>query len=327
MAPETEPIWDVFISHASEDKAGFVEPLARAIEECGYAVWYDRFTLKWGDSLRQSIERGLAYSRYGIVVLSQAFFRKRWPQTELDGLFARESDGGKVILPIWYGVTEQEVRARSPVIAGRLAMSSDEGIEGIVQALQDVIGLPSKDPTPRQVKDIEATGSVPHLESLAKNIWWQAQKNPDNLELLGKLDVILKELKELKIQDVRPLETPTIVSPQRTPEVSRGVPDPPKVSKYDEFVAQGRSGTSRDVDSLMNRIASESDIATVKLVDFALSLVTNREGMNRIKDFLFNGSRIQRNYAALYFKRRNEHELLTQAYKEGKIDRAQAFSR
>ena len=44
---------DVFISHASEDKDAIVRPLANALISCGLKVWYDEFTLRIGDSLRQ----------------------------------------------------------------------------------------------------------------------------------------------------------------------------------------------------------------------------------------------------------------------------------
>src|SRR5262249_18319996 len=60
-----DEIYDVFISHASEDKDAFVRPLAKALRSAGIRVWYDEFTLKWGASLRESIDRGLATSRYG----------------------------------------------------------------------------------------------------------------------------------------------------------------------------------------------------------------------------------------------------------------------
>jgi hypothetical protein len=86
--------WDAFISHAWEDKESFVRPLAHALTALGAAVWYDEFSLKLGDSLSASIDRGLASSRYGIVVLSKAFIAKRWPQRELQGLVAREMEGG-----------------------------------------------------------------------------------------------------------------------------------------------------------------------------------------------------------------------------------------
>ena len=49
--------WDAFISHASEDKEGFVRPLAQALEARDVSVWFDEFTLTVGDSLRRSIDR------------------------------------------------------------------------------------------------------------------------------------------------------------------------------------------------------------------------------------------------------------------------------
>jgi len=60
--------------------------LAESLRKKGARVWYDEFTLKIGDSLRRSIDKGLTKSRYGIVVLSPAFFKKEWAQKELDGL-------------------------------------------------------------------------------------------------------------------------------------------------------------------------------------------------------------------------------------------------
>lgn len=73
--------FDVFISHASEDKADVVRPLAEALKAGGLSVWYDEFELRIGDSLRRKIDRGLAGSRFGIVVLSKAFFGRAGPNT------------------------------------------------------------------------------------------------------------------------------------------------------------------------------------------------------------------------------------------------------
>lgn len=95
-------LFDYFISHASEDKDEIVRPLAEGLSKRGVRVWYDEFSLTIGDSLRQSIDRGLASSRYGIVVLSPSFFAKNWPTYELNGLTARQMMGQKVILPIWH---------------------------------------------------------------------------------------------------------------------------------------------------------------------------------------------------------------------------------
>ena len=70
--------YDVFISHASEDKDAIVRSLATALMGYGLTVWYDEFTLRIGDSLRQKIDRGVATSRVGLVVLSPDFIAKGW---------------------------------------------------------------------------------------------------------------------------------------------------------------------------------------------------------------------------------------------------------
>jgi hypothetical protein len=86
----------LFVCHASEDRDDFVRPLA---EELGkeYEVWYSEYELTLGDSLLQKIDQGLVACDFGIVVLSKAFFEKRWPRAELDGLFGRETRSRKLI--------------------------------------------------------------------------------------------------------------------------------------------------------------------------------------------------------------------------------------
>lgn len=132
--------YDAFISHASEDKEKLVKPLAAALAKLNFRVWYDEFELIVGDSLRESIDRGLTTSRYGIVVLSKAFFSKNWPRYELNGLVAREMDGRKVILPIWHGIEKEEVLRFSPPLADKVAaMSSRMSVRGIAKELAKVL--------------------------------------------------------------------------------------------------------------------------------------------------------------------------------------------
>jgi hypothetical protein len=116
--------WDLFISHAFEDKESFVEPLASALAAFGVDVWYDRYTLRIGDSLSRSIDQGLAKSQYGLVVLSPAFIAKKWPEYELRGLTARELAGGKVILPIWHNISREDLLQFSPPLVDKLAIQS-----------------------------------------------------------------------------------------------------------------------------------------------------------------------------------------------------------
>lgn len=127
--------WDLFICHASEDKDTIVRPLAAELARRGLRVWFDEHTLTLGDSLRAKIDEGLSQSRYGVVVLSAAFFAKDWPQRELDGLLAFEASGHKVVLPIWHEVTRDQVSARSPILAGRVAVRSSQGVTRVAQEI------------------------------------------------------------------------------------------------------------------------------------------------------------------------------------------------
>ena len=131
--------YDVFISHASEDK-DFVAPLASALIAAGLRVWYDSFELKIGDSLSGSINRGLSLSRFGVVVFSQAFFRKRWTQHEMSGLVTLQMSGRSVILPIWHRITKDEIMEHAPPLADIVGMnSSTQGVEDIVKEIVKLV--------------------------------------------------------------------------------------------------------------------------------------------------------------------------------------------
>jgi len=139
-AAASQPEYDAFISHASEDKEALVRPLAEALVRRGLKIWYDEFQLKVGDSLRRSIDAGLARSRFGIVVLSPSFFDKNWPQYELDGLVEKEMTGGKVILPLWHKVSKNEVVHYSPSLADKVALNTATAtIEELVEQLADAM--------------------------------------------------------------------------------------------------------------------------------------------------------------------------------------------
>jgi hypothetical protein len=136
--PEVE--YDLFISHASNDKKDLVEPLVEALQALGVKVWYDKQALRVGDSLRKKIDHGLSNSRFGTVVLSSAFFAKQWPQYELDGMTALEMNGRKMILPIWHKTSKSEVIKFSPTLADKVALNSSMmTIEEIAHELAEVV--------------------------------------------------------------------------------------------------------------------------------------------------------------------------------------------
>lgn len=117
-------VYDVFISHASEDKDEVVRELANSLINQGLDVWFDEMALRIGDSLRQKIDKGLASSKVGLVVLSPAFIKKGWTNYELDGIVTKAVSGEQVLLPIWHNITKQQVVDFSPSLADKVARST-----------------------------------------------------------------------------------------------------------------------------------------------------------------------------------------------------------
>lgn len=132
--------WDVFISHATEDKEAVAEPLRKALVAAGISVWIDNEAIALGDSMRLSMEKGLSMSRWGVVVISPSFLGKYWTQAELDALFSMEKVDRKVVLPVYYGITPAEVRGKHPILASRKAILWADGIEKVVAAIAAEVG-------------------------------------------------------------------------------------------------------------------------------------------------------------------------------------------
>jgi len=93
------------------------------------------------------------------------------------------------------------------------------------------------------------------------------------------------------------------------------------------LIEKAEIGTAQDIDFIMSKLTQESSLAVTRYVDYALGLVTNSDGFERIKHYLFNGTLIQRNYASLYFNRLGEWKYVKEAYEKGLIDKIQAYAR
>ena len=130
---------DVFISHAFEDKADFVQSLADALKAYGLNIWYDEMTLKIGDNLRSKIDKGIANSKVGLVVLSPAFMNKGWTNYELDGIIEKSVSGEQILIPIWHGVTRQQVIDFSPSLANKVARNT--AIHTVDEIAKEIAGL------------------------------------------------------------------------------------------------------------------------------------------------------------------------------------------
>ena len=136
----SEPEYDVFVSHASEDKDDVVRALVLALQSEGLSVWYDELVIQIGDSLRRSIDAGLSRSRFGVVVISPAFIAKPWTNYELDGIVSNSISGKQKMLPIWHNVGREEVLSFSPSLADKMARSTSKvSVEDIASEIASVV--------------------------------------------------------------------------------------------------------------------------------------------------------------------------------------------
>ncbi len=130
-----------FISHDSRDKDAFVRPLVHELARNFCTVWYDEFSLKVGDSLRSSIERGLRETKKCIVVLSPNFLSNDgWGRAEFDSIFTREIlEKQNVMLPVWLNVGVKDVYNYSPRLADKVGLSAALGVPEVARLLVNAV--------------------------------------------------------------------------------------------------------------------------------------------------------------------------------------------
>lgn len=130
-----------FIAHDSRDKDDIVRDLAIHLTKLMCPVWYDEYSLEVGDSLRQSIEKGLKETRNCIIILSPNFLSNEgWGKAEFDSIYTREIlEKQNVMLPIWHNVTTKQVYDYSPRLADKVGLVSSIGVEEIARKLARII--------------------------------------------------------------------------------------------------------------------------------------------------------------------------------------------
>lgn len=129
----------IFISHDSRDKDSLVRDLAREMSKLLCPVWYDEYSLKVGDRLRENIERGLKEARKCVVILSPNFLSNGgWTKAEFDSICAREIyEKTNVILPVRHNVEDKDIYDYCPRLLDRLALSSSIGVAQLAKKLAE----------------------------------------------------------------------------------------------------------------------------------------------------------------------------------------------
>ncbi|MFH1110560.1 MAG: toll/interleukin-1 receptor domain-containing protein [Planctomycetota bacterium] len=130
-----------FICHDSRDKDAVARPIAIGLSKLACTVWFDEYSLNVGDSLRQSIEKGLKECRKCVLVISPQFISNAgWTKVEFDTIFTREIlEKKNFLLPVWYEVTKEAVSHYCPSLLNRLGIDWSLGEDEVVRRLRRAI--------------------------------------------------------------------------------------------------------------------------------------------------------------------------------------------
>jgi hypothetical protein len=129
---------DIFICHAGEDKDEIVRPMVEAFNAANISCWYDEAEIRWGDSIIQKVNEGLASASYVVVVISQSFVQKPWPEREFNAVLNQEASIGEVkVLPLIVGSEEEKrnILDRYPLINDKRYLPWDGNLRSIVNEL------------------------------------------------------------------------------------------------------------------------------------------------------------------------------------------------
>lgn len=128
--------WDIFLSHADSDKT-YVQDLVKALRDVEVMVWFDEDSIAWGASVARGMKKGILHSRFAIVVLSHAYLAERkWTEYEFEGFLAREKLDERIILPIWHGVTYDDIlRYDAPLSLRKAKISKTDRVADIAASV------------------------------------------------------------------------------------------------------------------------------------------------------------------------------------------------
>lgn len=116
---------DVFLCHAWDDRKGAAKELHDLLESKGVSVWFSEKDVFLGSSLLREIDKGLAKSRVGIVLVTPSFLERIRGEgiadKELSALLARD-----LLVPIVHNTTFEDLREVSPLLGSRSGLSTVE---------------------------------------------------------------------------------------------------------------------------------------------------------------------------------------------------------
>ncbi|QQC72782.1 toll/interleukin-1 receptor domain-containing protein [Lactococcus garvieae] len=137
----TADLQDIFLCHAWEDRKTTAKNLTNLLVENGTSVWFSENEVLLGTNLLREIDKGLAASRVGIVLVTASFLKRIQgngiADKELSALLSRDQ-----LIPVLDGVTFEELFDVSPLLASRSGLNtSEETMEDIANKLSEVVSV------------------------------------------------------------------------------------------------------------------------------------------------------------------------------------------
>lgn len=127
--------YDVFISHAIEDKIAIANELSEKLKEAGLNVWFSGSEFRFGDNLKTSIQKGLKKSRFGVILITKNFILKGSELKEIYPFLLERNEDEQILLPVFHGLKKNEIN-------NVLSLGNAEGIsteEGLLVILKKII--------------------------------------------------------------------------------------------------------------------------------------------------------------------------------------------
>ena len=137
--PPQPDLRDVFLCHAWDDRGGAAKELHDLLEALGVKVWFSEKDVALGTPLLREIDRGLAKSRVGIVLVTPALLSRLQGEgiadKELSALLARD-----LLVPIVHDTTYEALREVSPLLGSRSGLSTAENpMAGVAAKLAELV--------------------------------------------------------------------------------------------------------------------------------------------------------------------------------------------
>jgi len=164
--------FDIFISHASEDKEAVARPIYEACTKLGLKVFLDEAHIGWGQSFTEKINSALGSARTVLAIISPDAMAKEWPIVEVNTALSLEVSGHKKVVPLIVGKPDL---SKLPLIHGKDSMFWTGDAGAVAQRLRAAAtgSAPRKPaaPTPRHLSRTVVEPVASPLPSTRPGLW------------------------------------------------------------------------------------------------------------------------------------------------------------